>query len=75
MNDTLVVTTVTDVVDPNDGELSLREAIGLANGAAGDDLITFADNLAGATLVLTQGQLEIEDTIGDGSTGALVDRR
>lgn len=41
-NSTIVVTTTADVVDPNDGVLSLREAFDLANAQAGDDTIDLA---------------------------------
>ena len=47
----LVVTTDLDVV-ANDGFLSLREAVTLANADAGADVITFSANIAGSTLVL-----------------------
>ena len=64
----LVVTTALDVVDAADGQTSLREALILANGgdALGDglpDVITFAAHLAGASLTLTQGALEIESDV------------
>ena len=39
----LVVTTLDDVVDATDGQVSLREAIAFANSPAGADTITFAD--------------------------------
>ncbi len=55
-----IVTTLTDVVEAGDGVLSLREALALANGnGATPDTITFAAGLAGGTLFLTSGQLEI----------------
>ncbi|TSA24983.1 hypothetical protein D4R75_00385, partial [bacterium] len=38
---TIVVTTINDVVDPNDGKISLREALNLTNGNAGVDRISF----------------------------------
>lgn len=41
------VTTLLDVVDPNDGVLSLREAVQAANATAGADIIDFAPGLAG----------------------------
>ncbi|MCC6917556.1 MAG: VCBS repeat-containing protein [Alphaproteobacteria bacterium] len=75
--DSLVVTTLSDVVDAFDGETSLREAVTYANGHAGADTITFdaalngtvrldggdgAGGTAGGTLNVT-GALTID---GDG---------
>lgn len=54
----ILVTTLDDVLDPNDGLLSLREAIAeAANGAR----IGFDESLAGGdrTIRLKEGQLEI----------------
>ncbi|MEO1495023.1 MAG: LamG-like jellyroll fold domain-containing protein, partial [Pseudomonadota bacterium] len=82
----LVVTTLDDVVDLLDGETSLREALDFANSetdALGDglpDTITFDPSLQGGTLVLTQGMLEVTDDVtisgdvtidGDDSTQVL----
>ncbi len=47
----LVVTTSLDTV-ANDGFLSLREAVALANVDAGADVITFSANIAGSTITL-----------------------
>lgn len=52
---TRVVTTFADVINPNDGFLSLREAI--ADSPAGD-VITFAPNIVG-TMGLSRGELVI----------------
>jgi hypothetical protein len=62
---------VTTAADPGGltGQLSLREAINLANAYenAGDSAaITFAAAVAGQTITLTQGQLEL--TAGTGTT-------
>ncbi|MEK9137976.1 MAG: right-handed parallel beta-helix repeat-containing protein, partial [Bacteroidota bacterium] len=38
---TIVVTTISDVVDPNDGKVSLREALNLTDANAGVDQISF----------------------------------
>jgi hypothetical protein len=61
----LVVSTTLDESDGNyaAGDLSLREAIGLANGSIGNDTITFAPALAGTTIVLTLGELCIVDDV------------
>ena len=60
---TYVVTTLDDVVDADDGDVSLREAVLGANASVselgGAAQITFADGLAGGVVNLTQGQLEI----------------
>ena len=55
-------------LDENDGnygpgDLSLREAIGLANGSIGNDVITFASNMVGKTIVLTLGELQVVDDV------------
>ena len=58
-----VVTTLEDVVDSEDGVISLREAIGRAIEG---DVITFDSSLAGGTIILNGTQLEI-------STGITID--
>src|SRR5262245_40186679 len=77
-----VVTTLDDTIDPNDGQLSLREALALANGNnSTHDTITFAADLSGGTLFLTNGQLAITtdgitingDINGDGQADITVD--
>jgi CSLREA domain-containing protein len=60
----LLVTTTADEVNPNDGVLSLREAIAQANTDAShdrSDTIMFARSLGRATIFLdpTRGQLEL----------------
>ena len=45
------------------GDLSLREAVGLANGSIGDDTVTFDAALTGSTISLVLGQLEILDDV------------
>lgn len=72
---------VSTAVDENDGNisggnLSLREAIGLANGNAGGDTITFAPELDGQPILLTQGQLEIGESVaiqGNGAANTIID--
>ncbi len=55
----LVVTTAGDVADANDGLLSLREAVALANLSAGADIIAFDKSLLGQTIILTAGELAL----------------
>ena len=63
----LTVTTQADVVDPGDGQLSLREAVAQANATAGADYIKFVLTLEGQTLVLTGGELPVtQDLTIDG---------
>ena len=63
----LTVTTQADVVDPGDGQLSLREAVAQANATAGADYIKFVLTLEGQTLVLTGGELVVtQDLTIDG---------
>ncbi len=69
---TLVVTTAADVVDANDGVLSLREAVALANAGDGFNRITFAAGLANQTLTLTGGELVLsEDVTIDGGANTI----
>ena len=66
----LTVTTQFDVVAPGDGQLSLREALTLANGSSGPDTIRFSATVVGQTLVLTGGELTITDDVTiDGNNG------
>ena len=46
-DNTYIVTTLLDVVNANDGVLSLREAIAVANASVGTTLITFDEALTG----------------------------
>ena len=59
----LTVTTQLDVVAPGDGQLSLREAIEMANATSEPDTIRFVATLAGQRLVLTGGQLAISQDV------------
>jgi CSLREA domain-containing protein len=56
------VTTANDIVDPADGQISLREALALANAGTGPQLITFGPDLAGQTLTLTAGWNNADDS-------------
>lgn len=53
-----VVTASDDVSKPDDGALSLREAVALANAHNGRDTITFATDLK--SVYVTEGELEIK---------------
>lgn len=61
----LVVDTLIDENDGDysEGDLSLREAIGLANGSLGADVINFDNGLSGGVIDLTLGQFEITDEL------------
>ena len=64
---TITVTTNLDVTDPNDGLLSLREALVLTNAGADDDIV-FDLELKDKTLLLEHGELRISaDVLIDGS--------
>jgi hypothetical protein len=67
---TLTVTTASDVA--GHAGTSLRDAVSQANkdaGAGVSDTIVFASSLAGATITLTQGQLELS---GHAANGAMI---
>jgi len=55
----IIVTTLDDVVDEYDGQISLREAILYAGTNGLGTTITFAENLSGGTILLNGEQLEI----------------
>ena len=46
-----------------DGMISLREAVNAANFTQGADTILFDSTLSGDTITLTQGQLEIFESV------------
>jgi CSLREA domain-containing protein len=69
----VTVTTLDDTVDFNDGVTSLREAIFAANLVPGADTIEFAPALTAggpATILLTQGELKITDSLTISGPGA-----
>jgi CSLREA domain-containing protein len=72
---TFEVTTLADVVDANDGVLSLREAITLSNDTPGLDTITFADSIRGGTIELTAGELTITESVAIEGNGVTLDQR
>jgi hypothetical protein len=61
----LTVDTIVDELDADTGpgDLSLREAIDLANARVGFDVITFAPTLDGQTVLLVLGSLTISDSV------------
>ena len=69
----ITVDTVLDVVDVNDGVISLREAIATANTTAGAEVIDFAPALtatSAATILLTHGELAITAGVTINGPGA-----
>ncbi len=73
----LVVTTLDDELDADPlgdpDDVSLREAMGMANGSIGPDEITFAASLTdggGATILLTLGELLAKDAVTISGPGA-----
>ena len=69
----IVVTTLSDTVDFNDGVTSLREAIFAANLVPGADTINFAPTLTAggpAKILLTSGELAITDALTIDGPGA-----
>jgi CSLREA domain-containing protein len=67
-----IVSTLEDENDGNHdaGNLSLREAIALANEQEGADTITFDSNLSGGTIILNSGELLIDKSLNIEGLGA-----
>ena len=59
----LLVDILTDTVDPFDNQTSLREAVAFANSNSDQSDLSFANDLAGGTVVLTQGELLLSSDI------------
>jgi CSLREA domain-containing protein len=80
---TFTVTTVADVVNPNDGRLSLREAISRANATPGLDTVRLPAGVFGLTLPGVDdqnaaGDLDVTDTltvVGAGPGRTVIDGR
>jgi hypothetical protein len=68
---TITVNTLIDGSTPDDGVLSLREAVDLANTNAGADTIAFAAGLTG-TIKLNFGELGVTDDLTINGPGAKV---
>ena len=67
----VTVDTVEDIVDLNDGRTSLREAIFATNTVPGADEIVFDFDFDGpATILLTQGELQVTDSLTINGPGA-----
>ncbi len=60
----LVVSTATEIVNPADGVVSLREALTYANVLGSAQIITFAPALAGQTITLSSGWTNASDAAG-----------
>lgn len=74
----IIVSTTVDELDSNlaAGDLSLREAIALANGTPGANVITFAGSTNGTEFDLQLGQMLISDAVtitGNGSGLTVID--
>lgn len=71
----IVVTTASDVVDANDGVLSLREAITQANANSDSDTITFNASLNGTEIALSGGEMAISSDVtitGNGAANTVI---
>ena len=73
-----MVTTADDELDPtyDPNDLSLREAIALANANPGPDTISFDPSLDGSTITLGLGELAITDSVtiqGPGAANLTID--
>ncbi|MEL6106616.1 MAG: FG-GAP-like repeat-containing protein, partial [Planctomycetota bacterium] len=71
-HDSIVVDSAADGDDGDfsPGNLTLREAVRLANEIDGADTISFAEELAGQTITLTEGVIDLESSITITGLGA-----
>ncbi len=74
----LMVTSAEDRLDAtfDPADLTLRDAIAIANGLAGADTIVFAPSLDGKIITLSLGELAITDSVtiqGPGATNLTID--
>ena len=69
----LIVNTAIDGTSSPSGDLSLRQAINLANVLPGNQTITFDPTVfaSAQTITLTQGQLELQQRERDGNDSGL----
>ncbi len=61
---------VDSLADDGSGGTTLREAVELANATPGAEVIGFAEDLAGGSIVLTGGQLDLTDNVTIQGLGA-----
>ncbi|MDO4588104.1 MAG: hypothetical protein Q4C95_12560 [Planctomycetia bacterium] len=64
----MTVTTASDTVDPNDGLISLREAITVYSGTAGSNTVDFGSNMRGTTIVLNDEIIVADDITIDATS-------
>jgi hypothetical protein len=70
---TFTVDTTSDIVNPGDSFLSLREAVAQANATATADTIQFAASVQGHTLTLTGGELVLTRDVTIQGGGVTID--
>lgn len=75
----MVVTSLSDVIDPDDGVITLREALERANAQADNNIVQFASDLFASgpgKIALTNGTLHIRvgvTIIGPGASSLVID--
>ncbi len=66
----ITVTSTADTVNASDGVVTLREALTQANDDTATDTITFDSSLAGQTVFLTSGALQVTQPVSIVGLGA-----